>query len=114
MLNPHSPSFEKKPQFTSESTPPEGLFQHYSETSRANLVKLAYFFIDKWVTICTCKLEYRAFHVAIATAQINPIWTGLFANLKTRAVWPPLNLIVSGEMRITFGREILCTEIFTN
>ena len=47
------------------------IFQHYSETRKDFAFKLGNFFIDKWVTICTIKLEDRPFHVAMVMAQIK-------------------------------------------
>ena len=49
---------------------------------------------------------------------INPIWTGLFANLKRLggggAKWSPPNLAISGQMTMKLGKEILWVEIFPN
>ena len=42
--------------------------------------------------------------------MINPIWTGLFANLKD---WPPPNLAISCQMTMKLGKDILWVEIFT-
>ena len=49
----------------------------------------------------------------------NPIWTGLFANLKD---WgggilpslPPPKLAISSQMTMKHGKDILWVEIFTN
>ena len=35
-------------------------------------------FIDKWVTICTIKLEDRPFHVAMVIAQIKGVQNDIF------------------------------------
>ena len=49
----------------------------------------------------------------------NPIWTGLFANLKRLffgggAFWPPPNLAISRQKTMKFVKGILWVEIFTN
>ena len=50
---------------------------------------------------------------------INPIWTGLFANLKKlgggggKKALPP-NLAISSQMTMKLGKDILSVEIFTN
>ena len=48
--------------------------------------------------------------------SFNPIWTGLFANLKRlgRYFVPPLNLAVSSQMAMKLGKDILWVEIFTD
>ena len=50
--------------------------------------------------------------------KFNPIWAGLFANLKRLggggAKWPPSDLAISSQMTMKFGRDILRVEIFTN
>ena len=51
--------------------------------------------------------------------NINPIWTGLFANLKDLrgggAGSAPLpNLAISSQMKMKLGTSILWVEIFTN
>ena len=50
---------------------------------------------------------------------VNPIWTGLFANLNRLrggggAKWPPPNLAISSQMTMKRGKDILWVEIFTN
>ena len=47
---------------------------------------------------------------------INPIWTGLFANLKRLggAFCPPPNFAISSQKRMKLGKGILRVEIFTN
>ena len=46
----------------------------------------------------------------------NPIWTGLFENLRHFAPppSPPPNLVISSQMMMKFGKDILWLEIFTN
>ena len=47
---------------------------------------------------------------------VNPIWTGLFANLKRLgggAKLPPPNLAISSQMTMKLGKDILSVEIFT-
>ena len=46
----------------------------------------------------------------------NPIWTGLFANLRKlgRQNGPPPNLAVSSQMTMKLGKGILWVEIFEN
>ena len=43
---------------------------------------------------------------------INPIWTGLFANLK--GLGAPPNLTISSQMMMKLGKDIIWVEIFTN
>ena len=62
------------------STPPPSPLSGFSSITqkREKLFSsnLATFFIDKWVTICSIKIEDRPFHVAIVMAQIKgaQIW----------------------------------------
>ena len=49
--------------------------------------------------------------------RLNPIWPGLFANLKRRGeghFGPPPNLAISSQITIKFGKGVLWVEIFTN
>ena len=50
--------------------------------------------------------------------HFNPIWTGLFANLKRlgggqNGPFPP-NLAISRQMTMKLGKDILWVEIVTN
>ena len=48
---------------------------------------------------------------------LNPIWTGLFANLERLGrgeKCPPPNLAISNQMTLKLGKDILWVEIFTN
>ena len=50
--------------------------------------------------------------------NLNPIWTGLFANLKRlgggSTLAPPPNLAISSQKKMKLGKGILCVEIFTD
>ena len=43
--------------------------------------------------------------------NLNPIWTGLFADLKS--LWGT-NLVISSQKTVKLGKGILWVEIFTN
>ena len=51
--------------------PPSGFSSITQKLKKIFSSNLATFFIDKWVIICTIKLEHRPFHVAIVMAQIK-------------------------------------------
>ena len=62
--------------------------------------------------------------IEIEYSEFNPIWTGLFANLK-RLGWrakcsppppppPPPNLAISSQMTMKVGKDIIWVEIFKN
>ena len=44
---------------------------------------------------------------------LNPIWTGLFANLKRLGGQPPPNFAISGQKTMKLAKGILWVEIFT-
>ena len=50
--------------------------------------------------------------------HVNPIWTGLFANLKRLgghfAPLPHPNLVISSQKTMKLGKGILWVDIFTN
>ena len=52
--------------------------------------------------------------------HFNPIWTGLFANLKRLGGGhfapppPPRNLAISSQIIMKLSKDILWVEIFTN
>ena len=50
--------------------------------------------------------------------ELNPIWTGLFANLKRLGggafCSPPLNFAISSQKMMKLGKSILWVEVFTN
>ena len=48
--------------------------------------------------------------------NFNPIWAGLFANLKRLGghFGPPPNLAISSQMTMKLSKGILWVEIFTN
>ena len=63
----------------------------------------------------TCSAE----NVEVCQSQINPIWNGLFANLKRLGGGilpppPPPNLTISSQKTMKLGKGILWVEIFTN
>ena len=51
--------------------PPRGFFNISQKRGKIFSSNLVTFFIDKWVTICTIKLEDRPFHVAMVMTQID-------------------------------------------
>ena len=60
------------------------------------------------------------FDEILVTNNFNPIWTGLFANLKglgrgkIHFAPPPPNLTISCQKTMKLGKRILWVEIFTN
>ena len=55
--------------------------------------------------------------VKVFESIFNPIWTGLFANLKRLGgafAPPPPNLAISSQKTMKLGKGILWVEIFTN
>ena len=61
--------------------PPSGFSSITQKRGKLFSSNLAAFFIDKWVTICTIKLEDRPFHVAMVMAQIKEAKNDIFKKL---------------------------------
>ena len=59
---------------------------------------------------------FSLIHTAVTgTADVNAIWTGLFANLKRLGHSPPHpNLAISSQKTMKHGKGILWVETFTN
>ena len=73
---------------------------------------------DRRDVLCSSTPSERQFDdVVLVTSYLNPIWIGLFANVKRMgggAFWPPPNLTISSQMMMKLGKNIIWVEIFTN
>ena len=56
-----------------ESIPPSGFLSITQKREKISSSNFVTFFIDKWVTVCTIKLEDRPFHVAMVMTQIKGV-----------------------------------------
>ena len=74
-------------------------------------------FLIYFILLTLLIMTFVILKLLVVIFNVNPIWTGLFANLKRLGEggeWSPFNFAISSQMMLKLNKDIIWIEIFTN